>query len=586
MRTLAFLVTALVSVAPTLAQPRVEIGITPKDSVALDELAILRVRLEGTGSASRSVPEFELDNFDLVSGPSQSTSISIINGATTSSVIFSWHLRPRELGTARVHSARVRIGSQEVQLPERSVEVLEASGRVRSRSNNDPLGRIFSNDPFFSDPFPDRRRRRPRRQAPPPEVFLAAEVTPARPWVGQQVLYTLYLYTQVNVRSVNPEELPDFKGFWAEVIPQPETLDPEMVVHEGKEFGKVVLLQRALFPRRAGPIEITPVVADLEAALPDNSRFGSLLPRIQRIRRQSNPLRLDVRELPEAPEGFLGAVGDLDLRATLEPTELEVGQATTLTLTLSGRGHLQGLGAPRLPELPGIQVFPPQQQSEGGLRGRNVTGERTWSFVLVPERPGVWQLPSIEVPYFDPRHGDYLTASSDAFSLDVRGATRADQNTGASVELHSIRTAALPAVTGGGWNRSLPWLFGLPWALGLLWLGWRRRPGSGHLGERRALLDRLRSATSERRPRQAAAEIETAWREYLSSRYGLPPGVASTQWGRHLAEQGVDAAVAEDLVALADDLHYLRYAPKLSSTDELRNEMIERSRKILKRMGR
>ena len=576
---------ALLVAAPAVAEPRVEIEIVPRDSVGLDELAVLRIRIEGAGNLARSLPTFEVENMEVVSGPSQSTSLSIINGSTTSSVILSWHLRPLALGEARVHGARVQLGDQLVELPERQIRVVEASGRVRSQRSNDPLGRFFSNDPFFSDPFGDRRRRRQRRAAPPPEVFLMAEATPSRPWVGQQVLYTLYLFTQVNVRSVNPDELPTFKGFWSEVIPQPDELQPKMVRHEGKEFGKVVLLQRALFPRRAGTLEIEPVIANLEAALPDPS-FGSLLPRTQRIRRESNALRIEVRELPEAPEDFVGAVGELDLEASLEPRELEVGQAATLTLTLRGRGHLQGLSAPRLPELPGMEVFPPQQQSEGGLRGKNITGERTWSFVLVPERPGEWQLPAIEVPYFDPRLGQYRRASSEPFELSVRGSTRASQDTGTTVELHSIRTAALPMTHGTSWHRVLPWLWALPWGAGLLLLVWRRGPARGHRQDRKRLLEKLRQAAGESRPRQAAAAIEEAWRLYLEQRYGIHPGTASTQWGRQLADQGVTSVCADALVELADDLHYLRYAPKLSSTDELRSELIDRSAKILKGLGR
>ena len=38
------------------------------------------------------------------------------------------------------------------------------------------------------------------------------------------------------------------------------------------------------------------------------------------------------------------------------------------------------------------------------------------------------------------------------------------------------------------------------------------------------------------------------------------------------------------LVKLADDLHYLRYAPKLSSTDGLKRELVERSRKLARNL--
>ena len=52
-----------------------------------------------------------------------------------------------------------------------------------------------------------------------------------------------------------------------------------------------------------------------------------------------------------------------------------------------------------------------------------------------------------------------------------------------------------------------------------------------------------------------------------------------------LAARGVESQVAGDLVKLADDLHYLRYAPKLSSTEELQRELVERSRKLARAVG-
>lgn len=585
---LSFVAGLLLSTAPAEAQPTFSLEIQPDDVIGLNELAVLRIRLVGASNLQRSPPSFEVENFEVVGGPSQSTSLSIVNGVTSSSVILSWHLRPIAVGKARVHSAVLRLEGETYNLPSREVEVVEQSSAPPRRRRSDPFSRFFSNDPFNtpSDPFDSRlggRQRRPRRQATAPEVFLTAEASPKNPWKGQQVLYTLYLYTQVTVRSVNPEELPTFKGFWSELIPQPEELEPELVIHDGKEFGKVVLLQRALFPRRAGTLEIEPVVARLAAAIPDNSPFGSLMPRTQDIRRQSNPITVEVRDLPAAPPGFQGAVGRLRLNADLAPRDLEVGQAATLNLTLEGRGHLQGLGAPVLPEMLGIQIFPPQQQSDEGLRGKSVISERSWSFVLVPEKPGQWQLPPIEIPYFDPVRGRYEVASTEAFDLTVRGTTQfTAQKSGRSVELHPIRTAALPAVEGIPWASLTPWLFATPWTLALFLFAWRRRGGSGHQGERRALLDDLRTAAQEERPRQAAAAIEEAWRNYLTRRYDIPQGCPSTGWAQKLVDQGVNNEAAENLVQLADDLHYLRYAPKLSSTDELRAELVERSHKLLK----
>jgi hypothetical protein len=561
-------------------EEKVDLSLEPSDAVGLDELALLRIKIEG-GDRQDMRPEFQLENFEIVAGPSQSTSLTIFNGVPSSSLTYSWHLKPKALGKARVYAVKLRSGGRSLDLGERQVDVVEnAPARARnSRSQADPF------DSFFNDPFFRNRRQREPRPRPvrePPEIFLEAVVEPANPWVGQQVLYSLYLFTQADVRSINPTP-PDFKGFWSRDVPQPQQLTPRMVQRDGKRFGKVLLMERALFPRRAGEIEIEPAEAQLLALLSDGNPF-SLLPRSQEIQRASNAVRLQVRELPPPPPGFDGLVGQVELEGDLTPTVLEVGDAATLTLTLSGRGHLQGQLEPRLPDLEGIEIFPPQRQSEENLRRKRVEGRRTWSYVLVPEKPGEWQLPPVEFPYFDPQKGRYETVTTEAFELLVKGSTSGLRESGRTVDLHSIRTAALPTVEAGGWRFSAaaPWLLALPWLIvGLLLV--RRRSGGGSGNHHRELLRRIAAARQGgEAPRQVAAQIEGAWRDFLEQRWEIPPGTPSTRWVHELEQAGAPQSAAADLTHLADDLHYLRYAPKLSSTQDLEEQLVERSKRLVK----
>ncbi len=415
-----------------------------------------------------------------------------------------------------------------------------------------------------------------------PQVFLRAEAEPARPYVGQQVLYTLYLYTDADVDSIRPRNLPDFRGFWSRNLPQ-EGLVSESV-DEG-ELYRFVLFREALFPRRSGRFEIPPVTATMDAKVRDPGVSGALRAGAQDLTRVSNPVAVEVRALPPAPAGFRGAVGEIALAAELVPRELEVGEAATLTVTVRGRGHLQGIPAPELESLAGLEVFPPQQQSAEKLLGTEVGGRRTWSYVLVPEQPGEWRLEPIEMPYFDPRKERYRVARGPELELVARSSARRAEDSGQTVELHPIRTAAPSGVAGRRWDgRSLrPWLFALPWALGaILLLARRRRGDAGQAWAGEELLARLRGAGGERRPGLAAAAMEEAWREFLAARWGIPRDAPSRRWGSLLAERVADEEAVASLVELADDLHYLRYAPKLAAADGLRRELEDRSRRLLR----
>ncbi|HEX6862182.1 MAG TPA: hypothetical protein VF414_05155, partial [Thermoanaerobaculia bacterium] len=171
-----------------------------------------------------------------------------------------------------------------------------------------------------------------------------------------------------------------------------------------------------------------------------------------------------------------------------------------------------------------------------------------------------------------------------------------------------IRLTALPAPSarasepvapspeprpGDGWRDHLPWFLAVPGVLALVVLLARRRngaPGIGRLGkltdrEARHRLERgIEEAGQESRPRQAAARIEEAWRDFLAERWEIPPGTPSTRWADLLIARNADPDAARELVRLADDLHYLRYAPQLSTCDTMAGEVLDRCRKLLRKL--
>ena len=270
-------------------------------------------------------------------------------------------------------------------------------------------------DPFAGDPFQDffGRFRRPgdgrlrRALGSRPKIFMRAVAVPAEPYAGQQVLYTVYLYTQNDVTALAPRNVPPFSGFWVVEVPQPERQpQPDMVVEDGERYARVPIFQRALFPIQAGPLEVPAFAADIGVRVATPSAFG-LIANDEEVRRQTAPVTISALALPPPPAGFDGAVGRLDLAARLEPPQVESGSAATLTLTLSGQGHLAGLPDPELPALPGLRVYPPQKEGKEDVVGTMVRGSRSWSYVLVPQHEGTFELP---------RHRDPLLRSRQAGS--------------------------------------------------------------------------------------------------------------------------------------------------------------------------
>ncbi|MFP5288749.1 MAG: BatD family protein, partial [Thermoanaerobaculia bacterium] len=465
----------------------------------------------------------------------------------------------------------VSLGSREVLVQD---EPTGLNATDVTYDQEDPLDRFFRR---WEPAWRDRTWRRP-------DVFLRAEVRPLKPVVGQQVLYTVHLYTLSDVSMVSPTAVPDFHGFWVREIPQPTKLPTDMVEVEGKRYGRVVLLQRALFPLRPGRHQIQATEFDLLVRTIDRRLFGPPTTSSEQLHLKTPAMPLDVQPLPPAPPGFTGAVGRISLAASVEPAELRLGEAATLTLTLSGEGNLQGLPEPPMPRVEGLKVLPPQKEGEDGISGTTIRGSRTWSYPVIPERAGAYRLEVPALPYFDPTAKRYETAKVEPVRLTALPAPARQKSEPAPA-------AEAPAPRfGDGWRGRLPWLLAVPGLLALALLLARRRngaAGNAKAPEREAhrrLGHGLREAEQESRPRQAAARIEEAWRELLAERWEIPPGTPSTRWAGLLEARGADPGAARELVRLADDLHYLRYAPQLSTCDAMLREVLDRCRPLARKL--
>ena len=149
----------------------------------------LEASMEG-GLDLKIEPNFSLHNLEIVAGPSQSQQVSFVNGRVSRSQTLTWTLRAIEVGTARVQSLRLSVNDEIFEMAEQVVEV-----QTEQVQQVDPFGRPRRSIDPFEDFFDPMRRQRKSAAVPEPKLFLRAEATPKNPYVGQQVLYSLILFT-------------------------------------------------------------------------------------------------------------------------------------------------------------------------------------------------------------------------------------------------------------------------------------------------------------------------------------------------------------------------------------------------------
>jgi hypothetical protein len=559
--------------------PRVQVELAP-EVVGLDELATLSVEVATSGFGLVDFePRFRLENLEIASGPSTTQSQRWVNGETSASTRLVWRLRPLQLGRAAVRGLAVTLGGRAVALPDREVEVVAAAPpgrRAPAAAPVDPLSALFGDD----DPLGFARR--PAAPAAAPKLRLATEVDRTVAYPGEQVGWRLVLDTQTDISAFNPRDLPDFQGFWVREVALPDQLKPEWVEVAGERFGRVTMLRRALFPLRPGRYSLGPASADVVARIAEASWFGPL-GRNQQVTVRAEPLEVEVRPLPPPPADFSGVVGDLSLAAALDHRRLEVGQAATLAIVASGPGNLEGLSPPDLDLPSGLRAFEPRPETTSTVAGGRLLTTVKWSYVVTAERSGSYAIPAVRLVWFDPAAAAYRTAASAEVRLEVVAPTRVARTppAGSAAEAPA-GTSRAAGVSSRGRTVAGAVALGVALLAGAVLAGRALRARSPQHETRRRLASRLAAARAEPSPRLAAAALEEAWRAWAGERWGLGAGLPVARWGEALGRAGVPETLAAELVALLDELHYLRYAPELSDVETLREEAFERSRRLLR----
>lgn len=105
------------------AQDNANFKVEVPDSVApntLFQVTFILENVQGTGFAP---PEW--DKFELVSGPTQSSSFSMINGVTTQKVSYTYYLKTDKEGTFTINPATIYVDGEAIKTDWKKVAVVE-----------------------------------------------------------------------------------------------------------------------------------------------------------------------------------------------------------------------------------------------------------------------------------------------------------------------------------------------------------------------------------------------------------------------------------------------------------------------------
>lgn len=132
------------------------------DSILMDNYFEVKFTLENADSRQFIPPSFE--NFQVLSGPNTSSSMSIVNGDVTQSISYVYYLKPKDIGNYYIAPASIETDGQTIE--SEPIEVIiypNPDGIIQTPPKR--KSRIF--DPFDDDFFKEFERRMPMPQPTP-----------------------------------------------------------------------------------------------------------------------------------------------------------------------------------------------------------------------------------------------------------------------------------------------------------------------------------------------------------------------------------------------------------------------------------
>ena len=566
------------------AQPRIRVEV--HNIVELQERFNVVFVVEGENSPS----DFQWEpgeDFTLVWGPQKgsSTSIQMVNGKTTrsSQTSYTYILQAKNTGTFTLPPATAKVKGTPVQSKAVTLQVV-SSGVGNSAAPAGGSGNAGGQAQESS-------------AANQSDIFMRLSLSRNSVVVGEPVTATLKIYHRTNLVGFENARFPSFNGFWSQEVDTPSNIEFEREQVNGAMHNSAVLRRWVLIPQKSGDITIDPAeIVCLVNVQRRRSSTGSIFDDFfsndyvtTRQRVSTKAATLHVSGLPAgAPASFGGGVGDFSVSTRLSTDSLKTHDAASLLVTVSGKGNIALLEAPKLNFPPDFEVYDVRTTVKTDKSG--TSGSKTFEYPFIPRSPGDFTVGPVSYSYYDVKQRKYQTVTSAPLALAVArsangGSTSAEGGSTLVVDrkgvknlgddIRFIRTKTTLGEPKGflvgktGYRLTLLFLLlaGIGTWLGLRKAAARRADVAGTLRRRatRQALKQLAQAKDFLQKNLYTAFYEELHRSLL--------GFAGDKLGLDMAEQskeniaaaltgrGVPQATADDFTALLDACEFARYAP-------------------------
>ncbi|HET6227469.1 MAG TPA: BatD family protein [Bacteroidia bacterium] len=376
---------------------------TSSTNVAVGEPFQVTFSINGTGAEMKVA---HLNEFDVIQGPYNSSSMQVMNGVVTQSYSATYVISGRKEGKYTLGPATIVVNGNTIQSNTVAITVSKAG------TNTNSGGQSSAGHP--TKPEGDNN------------VFISAITSKSKVYVGEEITLNYKLYFRVDVENYLVSKLPAMDGCFVQEEPiNPSATRQEII--DGKQYTVADIKKTYVIPQRSGKITIDPMEGDFVIRQPSTRRPQNIWDQMMgggyeevKVKLRSKPVVIDVLPLPEEkkPEGFAGAVGNFSFKASLSKDKVKANDAINLTITLSGKGNLKLIDPPKVNFPEDFETYDPKV-TQNLTTTNGLGGSKTFDYLIIPRHEGDYKIDNLNFSYFDPVKKEYVTLPSPEFNIHV-----------------------------------------------------------------------------------------------------------------------------------------------------------------------
>jgi hypothetical protein len=360
------------------------------------------------------------DGFLVVAGPNVSQSMSVINGASSSSMAYSYDLVAIKEGIYSIGSASIVVNGKQLKTNPVNIKVVKGTSAAQNAAARQQRQ--------LQDEAQGKGVVSGRSKDINKDLFIRADVNKNSAYIGEQLTLSYRLYTHVGLAGNELEKMSDLNGFYSQEIKNPsQTVNWRVETIRGVRYNVADIKQNILFPEHAGNITIDPMIMNfvvreqVQSADPFDNFFGGGAFNDVKYKIKSMPAVIHVKPLPTAgkPASFGGAVGKFTISASVDRTAVKANEPINYKLIISGKGNLKLL-KPMTPEFPAdFEKYDPKVTDTITDNENGESGTRVYTYLLIPRHGGNFNIDAVKFSAFDPATGRYTSQQTQSFAIKV-----------------------------------------------------------------------------------------------------------------------------------------------------------------------